>query len=78
MPTFAGFVSYLGATCLFAIFEISHQSRSPLRFFFEIPKLLKNTGQNWATYFFTITKWLKEWVSHFISPKLAEATFDDV
>ena len=60
MPNFAGFVSYLGATCLFAIFEISHQSRSPLRFFFEIPKLLKNTGQNWATYFFTITKTQKK------------------
>ena len=56
MPNFAGFLTYLGATCLFAIFEISHQSRSPLRSFFEIPKLLKNTGKNCATYFFTITK----------------------
>ena len=71
LPNFAGFVSHLGATCLFAIFEISHQSRNPLRLvvftppsasllsryrgraiFFGIPKLLKNTGQNWATYFF--------------------------
>ena len=62
--------------CLFVIFEISHQSCSPLHSFFEIPKLLKNTGQNWATYFFTITKFVRReiflvyvflptlWVSH--------------
>ena len=31
LPNFAGFVSHLEATCLFAIFEISHQSRNPLR-----------------------------------------------
>ena len=31
LPNFAGFVSSLGEACLFVIFEISHQSRSPLR-----------------------------------------------
>ena len=56
MTNFAGFRKLFLTACLFVIFEISHQSCSPLHSFFEIPKLLKNTGQNWATYFFTITK----------------------